>query len=314
MLQTVPSSIHNTDSYSAYADNFDLSLLPMDLDDGIDTLGTNNTNAITNNSQQLIAKLLPRTLTPDYIDTNSNSNSNSIIDTKANIHRGDFGDNTRLPAYPSDSAQCYPTTLPLSPQQEPYVSIFPPSPSPSIEYNFGSACPTTTIKSEYQPSQHQLNGLYPLSPPDSNGAPSPVHLHCLSDIKTEPYDIGPEPCLDINALFANAIDNLVVSNSMEQQLKKFEANSPSPIPMTINQENLNVSNDQQPKDHQLLREYLQDTTFQRKHNLKPLALESLFVGDWSTRDDIEPVISLALDHARKDVQTTCSTLKISPGE
>lgn len=67
------------------------------------------------------------------------------------------------------------------------------------------------------------------------------------------------------------------------------------------------------KDYQLLREHLQDLSFQKKHNLKPLPLESLFADDWDVQDDIEPVISLALEQARKDVEQTCLTLNISTG-
>ena len=60
------------------------------------------------------------------------------------------------------------------------------------------------------------------------------------------------------------------------------------------------------QENQVLREYLQDTTFQRRHNLKPLALESL-LGD---ANDFEPVISLALEHAKREVTATCSALNI----
>lgn len=115
--------------------------------------------------------------------------------------------------------------------------------------------------------------LFPPSPPDSNGAPSP---RC--DIKSEP-DTDIEASIDIDSLLQ----------------KSFEALEPKK------------------QDHQLLREYLQDTSFQRKHNLKPLALESL-LGGWGSRGDIEPVISLALEHAKRDIQQTCATINISPGE
>lgn len=101
---------------------------------------------------------------------------------------------------------------------------------------------------------------------------------------------------------------IVTPNTMNQQSTKTELLSTS----AYNSDQNTVNGDT--KDHQLLREYLQDTTFQRKHNLKPLALESLFVGDWGVRDDIEPVISLALDHARRDVRSTCALLNISAGE
>lgn len=298
MLQTVPSTAtHGSDSYSAYADNFDLSLLPMDLDDVID---------MPVHVSQMSTKLLPRTLTPEM-------NGPLFIDPKAGAVAHDI---PHSPAYAGmhyqqyhADLQCYPTTLPLSPPQEPFVTIFPPSPSPSIEHSIGNTCSPTsaTIKTE-QFGMCGVNGLYPPSPPDSNGAPSPIHYHCHTDIKTEPYDIGPEPCLDIDALFTNAMNCIVTPNTMNQQSTKTELLSTS----AYNSDQNTVNGDT--KDHQLLREYLQDTTFQRKHNLKPLALESLFVGDWGVRDDIEPVISLALDHARRDVRSTCALLNISAGE
>uniref|UniRef100_A0A1L8DI42 Putative erg n=2 Tax=Nyssomyia neivai TaxID=330878 RepID=A0A1L8DI42_9DIPT len=114
--------------------------------------------------------------------------------------------------------------------------------------------------------------LLPPSPPDSCGVPSPF---C---VKSEPADSDTEACIDLDTL-------------LQKSLEDFEA--------------------PKKQDHQLLRECLQDTTFQKKHNLKPLALESL-LGGWGTRGDIEPVISLALEHARRDVEATCATLNISP--
>jgi SAM pointed domain-containing ETS transcription factor len=161
----------------------------------------------------------------------------------------------------------------LSPPQEQYI-VYPPSPCPS--------------QGEYQSPQSNQTSLpisikqeycfLPPSPPESNGSPSPIHC---ADIKTEYESISsPESSIDI--------ENLLI----KQELARNERAS---------------------QDYQLLREYLQDTTFQRKHNLKPLALESL-LGGWTARGDIEPVISLALEQARKDVEDTCAALDISAGE
>lgn len=296
MLQTVPSAAHNSDSYAAYAENFDLSLLPMDGD--VSTISTNPQSLSPSDSQTLMftqqqdVKTFPRPLTPDYIPTTIASVA--FADTKpakSRAQRTNTVEDRNQVAPSSENIiqhiqqdyQYYPTGLPLSPPQEPFLTIFPPSPSPSIEFN-----------SQLLVKQEQTSnfGLYPPSPPDSNGAPSPIG-HCVSDIKSEPYEIGPEPCLDLSTLFGNTFNGL--------------ATATSPVPSAL-------LHSQQRKDHQLLREYLQDTTFQRKHNLKPLALESLFVGEWGARGDIEPVISLALEHARKDVQETCIALNISSGE
>lgn len=151
-------------------------------------------------------------------------------------------------------------------QQEQIPLIFPPSPTPSIEL---STYNCNIIRSEQSPNANFH--LYPPSPPDSNGAPSPIGCQYI-DVKM----------------------------SNEQ--------------IFTSQSNTDLFNDEPKKDYQLLREHLQDLSFQKKHNLKPLALESLFADDWDVQDDIEPVISLALEQARKDVEQTCLTLNISSGK
>lgn len=164
-----------------------------------------------------------------------------------------------------------------SPHQDQFVTVFPPSPAPSHDSQ------TTTIKQEFSST------FYPPSPPDSHGSLSP---RCNFDyFKNELCETSAssdsESCIDIDSLLietefsAGALD----SGDQTGQL-----------------------------DHQLLRGHLQDTSFQRKHNLKPLALESLLMGGWASGDDIGPVISLALEHARKDVQQTCAALNIPSGE
>lgn len=259
MPQTVPAGIYLPDTYTIYEDNFDLSLLPMD---GEVPLSPNS---------QLTIELPP--LTPDYIPATifhdtpikleklSNwSSETDEINKSVENHQIIVEDHFQY-------LQQYSTAAPLSPPQEQFFTVFPPSPAPSIELQ--QLC--TTIKQEYI-------GLFPPSPPDSNGAPSP---RC--DIKGEPADVSDtETCIDLDCLLQNSFDVLEPLQQKQQ-------------------------------DHQLLREYLQDTSFQRKHNLKPLALESLF-GGWGNRGDIEPVISLALEHAKKDVQQTCAALNISPGK
>lgn len=143
-------------------------------------------------------------------------------------------------------------------QQEQSPLIFPPSPTPSIEL--------CTFNCNFVLAEQPANSLYPPSPPDSNGAPSPVAYQYFDAKMSEP-------------VFASQTDI-------------FEAPK---------------------KDYQLLREHLQDLSFQKKHNLKPLPLESLLADEWDVQDDIEPVISLALEQARKDVEQTCQTLNISSG-
>lgn len=90
---------------------------------------------------------------------------------------------------------------------------------------------------------------------------------------------------------------------------------------------------QKNQDHKLLRQVLRDTSFQEKFNLKPIdfGLGTGFVGNTIkmeepdiqemeeitneelTRETIEPVLSLAIEQMRKDVDNTCSVLGISQG-
>jgi Sterile alpha motif (SAM)/Pointed domain len=159
----------------------------------------------------------------------------------------------------------------LSPISPATTAHSSPSPCPSVEYQ------STIIKQEQ-------NILLPPSPPDSNGVPSPQSAHCES-FKIEQFD--------------------------EQSYSNSTILSPNCAENAIDIKYLLDSREQKQQDHQVLREFLQDTTFQRKHNLKPLALESLF-GGLTQQGDIEPVISLALQHAKQEVQATCNALNISP--
>lgn len=265
MPQTVPSGVYTTDTYAVYEDNFDLSLLPMD---GEVPLSPHS---------QLTIELPPQT---NDFEPAAIFDDITLIKTEK-LSSGNWSIDNTQPQESADNLQhyqYYSSPLP-SPPQEYFVTVFPPSPAPSIELQ--------TYQQQQNSPQHQFTvikqefGLFPPSPPDSHGAPSP---RC--DVKGEPCDSSDsEACIDIDSLLQNTFDVLEPKRAEQDQQQ----------------------------DHQLLREYLQDTSFQRKHNLKPLALESLF-GGWGARGDIEPVISLALEHAKKDVQQTCAALNISPGK
>jgi SAM pointed domain-containing ETS transcription factor len=182
-------------------------------------------------------------------------------------------------AYPSQTQMKQEDLQDWSVVQQYYLQssslISPISPATTI-YSSPSPCPSVeypTIKQEYPL-------ILPPSPPDSNGVPSPQSIHCDS-YKIEQFDDSYQ-----TALSPSAGENFIDINYL-------------------------LENDKNKQDHQVLRGFLQDTTFQRKHNLKPLPLENLF-GGLSQRGDIEPVISLALQHAKLEVQATCSALNISP--
>lgn len=92
-------------------------------------------------------------------------------------------------------------------------------------------------------------------------------------------------------------------------------------------------------DHQLLREVLKDTSFQRKYNLKPFDIGDLGTAFKSedkmeeadgkgvssgtssgvcgvdiAQDRIEPMLSLAMEQLREDLSNTCTVLGIARGK
>ncbi|EFA02538.2 DNA-binding protein D-ETS-4 isoform X1 [Tribolium castaneum] len=110
--------------------------------------------------------------------------------------------------------------------------------------------------------------------------------------------------------FGNLLSTFQDSESLRRLLEDdFKEAQPQTVPS-------------KPKDHQLLREVLRDTSFQKKYNIKPIDFG--FIGDIKMeepdenaqrdlmREKIEPVLSLAIEQMRKDVDTTCAALGISP--
>lgn len=193
----------------------------------------------------------------------------------------DSNNSYQSPAYPTPITQLKQED-PLDWNQQSYYLnstslISPISPATTI-YSSPSPCPTFD-----QVIKQENNINLPPSPPDSNGVPSPQSIHHCENFKIEQFDDSYQ-----TALSPSTGENFIDINYYLE------------------------NRDQKPQqDHQVLRGFLQDTTFQRKHNLKPLPLENLF-GGLSQRGDIEPVISLALQHAKQEVQATCNALKISP--
>ena len=193
-----------------------------------------------------------------------------------------------------DSCYQYPTQILLKQennnldwqQQKNYLqssSLLSPISPATTAHSSPSPCPSF----EYSIIKQEKNIILPPSPPDSSGVPSPQSIHCENSYKVEQYDE------------ASYVNQMVLSpNCTENSLDiKFLLES-------------SHNREHKQQDHQVLREFLQDTSFQRKNNLKPLALESLF--GLTQQGDIEPVISLALQHAKQEVLATCKSLKISP--
>ncbi|KAH8311525.1 hypothetical protein KR044_006712, partial [Drosophila immigrans] len=179
------------------------------------------------------------------------------------------------PAYPHSA---YPSPQ-SSPQQSEFASFA------YGKYNGSYDCLSSPCPSLDASSIKQELHILPPSPPESNcETPSPrsacsSESSSSSSIKAEPLDVDVENYIDLNSLL-----------QQQQQQEQLTETKPS---------------------HQLLRECLEDTTFQKKHNLKPLALESFIGGLAEVRGDFEPVISLALEHAKREADAICAELQIS---
>lgn len=298
-LQAVtPSQIVPYDAYENFTDNFDLSILASDNPYSSTNFGsaptpaTNTTLPTITTTPPPAADLLPTTIKME----------NSQLWDSYNNHAFSNQLQVTVPQYGSNGMYSYPSpqSTNSSMSYENQFSVFPPSPTPSI--GSGDYQQSAAYGMQYNFKQESNSGslLLPPSPPESNGAPSPSAQFYMDQVKVEPQEY---PMVDHSMPLEDCVD-------IEEYFRGIRPESMfRPIESAPSVE-LGVSDS---KDHVLLRECLQDTSFQRRHNLKPVALESLF-GGWESRGDIEPVISLAIEQARRDVEDTCATLNISPGK
>ncbi|XP_028173284.1 DNA-binding protein D-ETS-4-like [Ostrinia furnacalis] len=201
------------------------------------------------------------------------------------------------PPYPEDNNilerlydfEGYPTPSPSSDEGSiPTVALQPASP---YSHQFNS--PPVYIKEE--PNRLAVPGFaspYPLSPSGScasygshNQYSSPVPQH--------------EEYIDIEELLK---ENQILQESVQQNYitPKIEV--------------------EEPRDHILLRSALEDTTFQKRFNLKPIPLElgTVKMEESSGGDeplvapDIDRVLSMAIEQSKRDMDNTCTVLGISP--
>ncbi|CAH2091660.1 unnamed protein product [Euphydryas editha] len=202
------------------------------------------------------------------------------------------------PPYPEDNNylerlydfESYPTPSPSSDEGSiPTVALQPPSPYNSLQYS------PVFIKEE--PNRLSVPGFaspYPLSPSGScvsyssqNQYSSPVPQH--------------EEYIDIEELLK---ENQILQESVQQ----------SYITPKIEVE--------EPRDHILLRSALEDTSFQKRLNLRPIPLElgsvKMEESNGGAADealvapDIDRVLTMAIEQSKRDVDNTCTVLGISP--
>lgn len=204
------------------------------------------------------------------------------------------------PPYPEDNNfldrlydfEAYPTPSPSSDEGSiPAVALQPPSPYSSLHYY-------SPVPIKEEPNRLAIPGFaspYPLSPSGSCVSYGSSHTQYSSPVPQH------EEYIDIEDLLK---ENQILQESVQQNyvIPKIEV--------------------EEPRDHILLRSALEDTSFQKRLNLRPIPLElgSVKMEESSGGDealvapDIDRVLSMAIEQSRRDVDSTCTVLGISPGE
>ncbi|CAG4987966.1 unnamed protein product [Parnassius apollo] len=206
------------------------------------------------------------------------------------------------PPYPEDNNSfldrlydfdSYPTPSPSSDEGSiPTVALQPPSPYNSLQYS------NVYVKEEpNRLSVPEFASHYPLSPSGSCVSYS-SHNHHSSPVSHHEEYIDIEELLKENQILQESVQQTYITPKLEVE---------------------------EPRDHILLRSALEDTSFQKRLNLRPIPLElgSVKMEDSSggasgTGDDalvapdIDRVLSMAIEQSKRDVDNTCTVLGISP--
>ncbi|XP_066145230.1 DNA-binding protein D-ETS-4 isoform X1 [Euwallacea fornicatus] len=341
MPQTVPSAGFTPPcDYSIFAENFDLSLLPG----GDQPLSPSQLFQTDKQTQ-------PKIFTTFYPSSPGSQASDSEFQPD---FQALLGDNKKYlsPHSPIHLEVPQPSSLgnsgslsPYSPSSQGLLSpndqfvnyreqtFYPSSP----EYSLYTASPSSV----YSKSPCEETYLRPgfIKKEALSGAASP--LPCLS-----PFGIKEENFLpnlnDNSSPVSPAASNYSSISSPEQKKIKQESTvdfseilgdlqNTETLRGLLSQKSTQVVPEPS-KDHQLLRQFLRDTSFQRKFNIHPIDFNfvngdikmeepstpedgaDLMMGcdEQISRESIEPVLNLAIEQMRKDVDDTCSVLGISP--
>ncbi|XP_052872302.1 DNA-binding protein D-ETS-4 [Anopheles cruzii] len=271
--QTVPaagSSYTSSDLYASYAELFDLSLVPND-------------GEVPLSPQQQSLPLGPSpagSSSPEYIpatifhDVPAGGPMHQLKQEHLGTTPSSWSDTWSVS---SGYLSCGSVSNPGSPE------------SPASSYGLLD-----------HPHHQQWSAATTLQPPP----PPPYEQQ--QTIKSE-YESGPETSIDLESLLGDApspyppVPATIVKlePGAGHPYSSFQSAGPSPPPPQDTG-----------KGFQILREHLQDTSFQRRHNLKPLELDSL-IGGLTTHADIRPVFEFALQEVKATMQAICTELGIS---
>lgn len=195
----------------------------------------------------------------------------------------------------------YPTPSPSSDEGSiPTVALQPPSPYGSLPYT--SPRPLYIKEEPNRLSIPDFASPYPLSPSGSCASYGSNHTQYSSPVPQHDEYIDIEELLKENQILQESVQQAYLTPKIEV--------------------------DDQPRDHILLRSALEDTSFQKRLNLRPVPLELGTVkmeessggtsgagGDEGlATPDIDRVLSLAIEQSKRDVDSTCTVLGISPGK
>lgn len=202
--------------------------------------------------------------------------------------------------------------------QSPYIkSEYPTSPLPSYssfkvkEENYLSPC--SLLSSPSSPSPSYSNQ----SSPDQVGIvpDTPDVLNLLGSASTLDRQIKQESTVDFGSILQGFQDTESLRELLDDSYRKDKDEAVS----------------EKPKDHQLLREVLRDTSFQKKYNIKTFDFgliaqdikmeepeeanqSEMMSQEQIAREHIEPVLNMAIEQMRKDVENTCAALGLSRGK
>ncbi|XP_011180978.2 DNA-binding protein D-ETS-4 isoform X1 [Zeugodacus cucurbitae] len=311
---SAPCASTYNDPFAAYADNFDLSLLPQDCaqqtNGNIPTIVYQfgcNTQPTTPTTLSPASVPFHNLLTPPQIKVEQAWSFGSTISLPEEFKREPQASPMLKSANQLIPPPPYPHIYP-SPQSSPAQSEygFPQtqfagcfeSLSSSLSSSRSSLHTTSPYPSLDACNIKQELHILPPSPPESNcEAPSPHSS--WPDIKSEPLDADVETLIDLNMLLdkkefsSTAYTDYNNSNS-ECHLKPAAA-----MPVQQHQQQQQQQQQQKSQDQQMLREFFEENHF-------PMGCSMHEVGD-----NIEQVISMALEDTKSLAVETCAKLQIS---
>ncbi|KAJ8919543.1 hypothetical protein NQ315_002164 [Exocentrus adspersus] len=353
MPQTVPSAGFTPPcDYSNFAENFDLSLLPGgDQPVSPSTLFYTQSPPPVNAGKSSNNPKIYTTFYPNLAQQKSQTETNIDLgpDFQTLLVSGEEKKTCTYPRSPVSniylevpSPKSYPNSpvgalSPYSPQSQGLLSpndhftnyrqsgestFYPSSPEQSLY----TASPSSVYSRSPCNEDYVQSSHYVKSEAYSN-CTSPLPNFSPFKIKEESYSTSyasASPELNLDLLDTTVLEKQIKQESTVDFGNILQGFQSTDSLRQLLEEDLKKPEVDKPKDHQLLREVLNDTSFQKKFNIRPIDFgfvgeikmeepegEQSDLSEQIARENIEPVLNLAIEQMRKDVDSTCATLGIS---